>query len=50
MFVSTINRKIGRVIFKTLRIMYGSFIFYFLPYATLFIPYFASAMRSEPAP
>lgn len=39
------SRKIGRFIFKTLRILYSSFIFYFLPYATLFIPYIASAMN-----
>lgn len=30
--------KIGRVIYKTMRILYTSFIFYFLPYLALFIP------------
>ena len=30
--------KIGRFIYKTLRVLYTSFIFYFLPYLALFIP------------
>ena len=30
--------KIGRVIYKTMRVLYTSFIFYFLPYLALFIP------------
>ena len=29
---------IARFIYKTIRIMYSSFIFYFLPYLALFIP------------
>lgn len=40
------SRKIGRFVFKTLRILYGSFIFYFLPYSSLFIPYIASGMAA----
>ena len=32
---------VARAIYKTLRIMYASFIFYFLPYLALFIPQFA---------
>lgn len=35
------SRKIGRFIFKFLRVLYGSWIFYFLPYSTLFLPYVA---------
>ena len=37
----------GRLIFKTLRILYGSFLFYFMPYATLFIPYVAQIVNLE---
>lgn len=40
------SRKIGRFIFKFLRVLYGSWIFYFLPYSTLFLPYVAQVMRS----
>lgn len=40
------SRKIGRFIFKFLRILYGSWIFYFLPYSSLFLPYVAQVMRS----
>ena len=34
-----ISRKVGRFIFKTLRIIYASYIFYFLPYTALWISY-----------
>jgi len=39
------SRKIGRFTFKFLRVFYGSFIFYFLPYSTLFLPYIAQMVR-----
>lgn len=32
--------KISRAIYKTLRIFYASFVFYFLPYMALFVPQF----------
>jgi len=35
------TRNIGRFMFKTFRIIYGSYIFYFLPYTSLFLPYIA---------
>lgn len=41
------SRKIGRFIFKFLRVFYGSWIFYFFPYTTLFLPYIAVLMRAE---
>lgn len=44
------SRKIGRFVYKTIRMMYGSFIFYFLPYSSLFIPYIASALMSSSDP
>lgn len=34
-------RKVGRFVFKFFRILYASFIFYFLPYTSLFLPYLA---------
>ena len=40
------NRKIGRFMFKSLRVLYGSFIFYFLPYTSLFLPYIAQLSRT----
>ena len=40
------GRYIGRFIFKTLRIAYASYIFYFLPYTTLWLPYAASVSGS----
>ena len=40
------SRKVGRFIFKFLRIVYGSWIFYFLPYSTLFLPYLAQMTRT----
>jgi len=43
--VSNIEHKIQRFIYKSVRILYGSFIFYFLPYASLFIPYSAVAKQ-----
>jgi len=36
-------RVAGRFIFKTMRAIYCSYIFYFMPYSVLFIPYMASA-------
>lgn len=39
------SRKIGRFTFKFLRVIYGAFIFYFLPYSTLFLPYVAQMVR-----
>ena len=41
------SRKLGRCIFKFWRILYGSFIFYFMPYLSVFLPYIASYMRME---
>ena len=35
------TRKVGRFIFKFLRCLYAAFIFYFLPYTSLFLPYLA---------
>lgn len=40
-----INRYIGRFIFKGMRMLYCSLLFYFLPYTTLFIPNIAVSMR-----
>lgn len=40
------SRKIGRFVFKFLRVLYGSWIFYFLPYSTLFLPYIAQMTRT----
>ena len=40
------SRKVGRFIFKFLRVLYGSFIFYFLPYTSLFLPYIAQMTRT----
>ena len=34
-----IKRKITRFIYKILRMFYGSWVFYFMPYTTLFLPY-----------
>lgn len=36
---SGLGRKIQRFIFKVLRIIYASYIFYFLPYTMLWLPY-----------
>lgn len=36
------SRYFGRFIFKTFRIVYASYIFYFLPYTSLWLPYVAA--------
>ena len=46
MRVSGMARNFGRFIYKSLRILYGSWIFYFLPYMSLFIPYVANLART----
>ena len=46
--VAGINHRVGRLIFKTLRMIYGCFIFYFMPYASIFIPFMATSMRVAP--
>lgn len=46
MLDATIKRKAGRFIYKMLRVLYASFIFYFLPYSSLFIPYVAVSMQT----
>lgn len=40
------SRKIGRFVFKILRVTYGCWIFYFLPYSSLFLPYIAQLSRT----
>ena len=40
------SRKIGRFVFKSLRVLYASWIFYFLPYTTLFLPYIAQLSKT----
>lgn len=40
------SRNIGRFVFKTLRVFYGSWIFYFLPYTSLFLPYIAQLSKT----
>ena len=42
---STVNHKIARFVYKFFRILYGSFLFYFLPYASIWIPYVAEITR-----
>ena len=39
MLESGLFRKVGRFVFKAFRIWYASWIFYFLPYTSLFLPY-----------
>ena len=46
---SGVNHKIGRFIYKSFRIVYGSFLFYFLPYASIWIPYVAEMARINAA-
>jgi hypothetical protein len=41
--------KVARVVFKTMRIFYTSFVFYFLPYMALFVPQFLSRENSVTA-
>jgi len=36
------SRHVPRFIFKLLRALYASYIFYFLPYTSLWLPYVAS--------
>ena len=38
------ERYVVRFVFKFIRILYASFIFYFLPYSSLFLPYFTAAV------
>ena len=38
--------RVGRFVFKTIRIFYSAYAFYFLPYTTLIIPYIAEFARS----
>ena len=46
---SNMNHKVGRFIYKSFRILYGSFVFYFLPYASIWIPYVAEMARINEA-
>ena len=46
MKVSGIARTAGRFVYKIVRILYGSWIFYFLPYMSLFVPYIANISRT----
>jgi len=39
----TLPQHFKRFVYKTMRIVYASFLFYFLPFAALFIPYIATA-------
>ena len=41
------SRMVGRFIYKFFRTIYGSFLFYFLPYASLFIPYIAVSVAAR---
>ena len=34
-----IQRKVGRCIFKFMRMKYAGYVFYFLPYTSVFMPY-----------
>lgn len=41
------KRTVFRFIYKTLRCFYASYIFYFLPYTSLWLPYVASGISSS---
>ena len=46
MRLSGLARNFGRFIYKSIRILYGSWIFYFLPYTSLFVPYSANLAKT----
>ena len=41
------GRRLARIVFKTLRVFYVSWNFYFMPYSALFVPYIAEISRLE---
>ena len=44
---NTFGRKLARIVFKTLRLFYVSWNFYFMPYSALFVPYVAEISRLQ---
>ena len=47
MKVSGYARNFGRFIYKSFRMVYGAWIFYFLPYMSLIIPYIANLSKTD---
>ena len=41
------KRTMMRIFYKTCRIMYGSYIFYFMPYTSVWLPYVAAVKASQ---
>ena len=41
------GRKVARIIYKSIRAFYCSYIFYFLPYTTLWMPYLAAMLNMK---
>ena len=39
------GRTLPRILFKTLRVFYVSWLYYFMPYSIFFVPYIAEMTR-----